>query len=87
MTRSVEKKSVQKHGIRHGCHGFFSVFGTVSRLGGKLLMVLKSGPSPVEVGSLFHCLQGFIHSRWLFMISEPSTVSILGESSGFLSKW
>ena len=40
MTRSVEKKSVQKHGIRHG---FFSVFGAVSGLGGKLLMVLKSG--------------------------------------------
>ena len=31
----------------------------------------------VEVGSLSHYLQGFIHSRWLFGIgiSEPSTVS------------
>ena len=30
---------------------------------------------PVEVGSCFsHYLQGFIHPRWLFGISEPSTV-------------
>ena len=27
------------------------------------------------MGSLSHCLQGFIHPRWLFGISEPSTVS------------
>ena len=32
--------------------------------------------SPVEVGSLSHCLQGFIHPRWLFGISEPSTSSL-----------
>ena len=31
--------------------------------------------SPVEVDSLSHYLQGFIHPRWLFGISEPSTVS------------
>ena len=30
--------------------------------------------SPVEVGSLSHYLQGFIHPRWVFGISEPSTV-------------
>ena len=30
--------------------------------------------SPVEVGSLSHYLQGFIHPRWLFGISEPSKV-------------
>ena len=32
--------------------------------------------SPVEVGSfVFSCLlQGFMHLRWLFEISEPSTV-------------
>ena len=29
--------------------------------------------SPVEVGSLAHYLQGFIHPRWC-RISEPSTV-------------
>ena len=29
--------------------------------------------SPVELGSLFHYLQGFIHPRWC-RISEPSTV-------------
>ena len=32
-------------------------------------------PAPVEVGSLSHYLQGFIHPRWLFGISEPSTLS------------
>ena len=31
--------------------------------------------APVEVGSLSH-LQGFIYPRWLFGISEPSTVVI-----------
>ena len=30
--------------------------------------------SPVGVGSLSHYLQGVIHPRWLFGISEPSTV-------------
>ena len=29
---------------------------------------------PVEVGRLSHYLQGFIHTRWLFGISEESTV-------------
>ena len=33
--------------------------------------------SPVEVGSLSHCLQGFIPSRWFSRrISEPSTVCV-----------
>ena len=30
--------------------------------------------SPSEVGSLPQYLQGFVHLRWLFEISEPSTV-------------
>ena len=31
--------------------------------------------SPVEVGSLSHCLQGFVHSKWFSRpISEPSIV-------------
>ena len=30
--------------------------------------------SPVELDHLPHYLQGFIHPRWLFGISEPSTV-------------
>ena len=34
-------------------------------------------PAPVEVGSLSHYLQVFIHPRWLFGISEPSTVALL----------
>ena len=45
-----------------------------------LFMVQKSG-EPVEVGSLYHYLQGLIHPRWLFGISEPSTVSMLGKYS------
>ena len=33
--------------------------------------------SPVEVGSsLFRYLQGFIHSRWLFGISEPNISTV-----------
>ena len=35
--------------------------------------------SPVEVGSLCHYLQGFLHARWLLGISEPSTVSHLAK--------
>ena len=31
--------------------------------------------SPVEVGSLSHYVHGFLHTRWLIGISEPSTVS------------
>ena len=31
--------------------------------------------APAEVGSLSHYLQAFLHPRWLFGISEPSTVS------------
>ena len=33
-------------------------------------------PAPVEVGSFSHYLQIFLHPRWLFGISEPSTVSL-----------
>ena len=42
-----------------------------------LLMEQESGiNSPVEIGSLSHYLQGFMHPRWLFGISEPSTVPL-----------
>ena len=40
--------------------------------------------SPVEVVGLSHYLQGFIHPRWLFGISEPPTV---GEKNGSLGEW
>ena len=40
-----------------------------------ILLMAGIRRSPVEVGSLSHYLQGFIHLRWLFGISEPSTVS------------
>ena len=33
-----------------------------------------TNPAPVEVGSLSHYLHGFVHPRWLFWISKPSTV-------------
>ena len=44
------------------------------RQGGDLLMVQKSGDSPVDMVNTPTGLQGFIHVRWLFGISEPSTV-------------
>ena len=48
-----------------------------------LLMATRNpANSPVEVGSLSHYLQGCIHPRWLFGISEPSTVLF----SGFLDE-
>ena len=33
-------------------------------------------PAPVEVGSLSHYLQGFIHPRWLFGISSINSIPI-----------
>ena len=42
-------------------------------------MVQKSG-SPVEVGSLSHYLQGFIHPRWLFGISSINSYVSLPET-------
>ena len=43
-----------------------------------LLMVQKSG-QPVEVGSLSHYLQGFIHPRWcrISSINSSSVLKIL----------
>ena len=45
------------------------------------IRLVEGNPSPVDVGSLSHYLQGFIHLRWLgmgFGISEPSTLSAQG---------
>ena len=39
--------------------------------------------SPVEVLSLSHYLQGFKHPRWLFGISEPSTVVSFAQIPSF----
>ncbi len=39
-----------------------------------ILLMAEIRRSPVEVGSLSPYLQGFTHPRWLFGISEPSTV-------------
>ena len=42
-----------------------------------LLMVQKSGDHQFEVGSSSDYFTGvFLHPRWLFGISEPSTVSL-----------
>ena len=41
----------------------------------------KTGQSGVEVGSLSHYLQGFIHPRWLFGISELFSFTFGGERS------
>ena len=47
--------------------------------GGVLLLMVRSKSginSPVEVGSWSKNFQGFVYLRWLFGISEPSTVSL-----------
>ena len=44
------------------------------KLAQELLLMVEIRRSPVEVGSLTYFLQGFIHARWLFGISEPSTI-------------
>ena len=41
-----------------------------------------TNPAPVQVGSLSHYSQGFLHPRWLFGISEPSTVGKAVEPRG-----
>ena len=41
--------------------------------GYSMLQLMATNPAPVEVGSLSHYLQVFIHPRWVFGISEPST--------------
>ena len=48
-----------------------------------LLMVQKSGDAPVEVGSLSHSWQGFIHPRWcrISFISRTCQEVIPKESS------
>ena len=47
-----------------------------------LLMVQKSGDSPVEVGSLSHYLQGFsTHPRWLLGISSINSINGTPKSS------
>ena len=37
-----------------------------------------------SIGSSSHYLQGFIHARWLFGISEPSTVLQVSRPFGVL---
>ena len=34
----------------------------------------ERNPAPVEVGSLSHYLQAFMHPRWLFWISSIKTM-------------
>ena len=34
-----------------------------------VLLMAKIRQSPVEVGSVSHCLQGFIHPRWFRILS------------------
>ncbi len=41
------------------------------------------GNSPVEVGSLSHCLQGLIHLRWLFGISSINGITEFHRISGW----
>ena len=55
------------------------LFDDVNKEAGGIARVTVDGSeirlSPVEVGGSSYCLQGFTHPRWLFGISEPSTVS------------
>ena len=39
------------------------------------LLMAEIRQAPVEVGSLSHYLQGFIHRRWLFGISSINRIS------------
>ena len=60
-------------------NGFFSTYyheswWEVRTLCRKVLVLLMEEILHQLIGSLSHYLQGFIHPRWLFGISEPSTV-------------
>ena len=61
----VTISGVPVFGVRRFIYHLYTVDGSEIR------------PSPVEVGSLSNYLQGFIHPRWLFGISEPSTIWVL----------
>ena len=61
----VTISGVPVFGVRRFIYHLYTVDGSEIR------------PSPVEVGSLSDYLQGFIHPRWLFGISEPSTIWVL----------
>ena len=66
----------RSHGTSLGLHICSSV-RSIHLTEVKLLMVQKSGDHQLRlVVEIYHYLQGFIHPRWLFGISEPSTVSI-----------
>ena len=66
MTRSVKRKT---HGPKTWDPSwiFFGIWDRLS-FGGKTVDGSEIRWSPVEVGSLFHYLQGFLHSRWLFVL-------------------
>ena len=52
---------------------YFCVFPEISRIiHPQLTTVDGRNPAPVDKYSLSHYLQGFIHHRWLFGISEAS---------------
>ena len=64
-----------------GSHGFQELgYGAQQPFWTALLLMEKIQGSPVEVGPLSHYFQGFIHPRWLFKISEPSTILIVGNN-------
>ena len=52
---------------------------------GWLILLMAENFAPVEVGSLAHYLQGFIHSGWLVGF-QPSTVSLISCAFGFGEK-
>ena len=52
------------------------------------ILLMEENPAPVEVGSLSHHLQGFIHPMWLFGISSihciNSCQALRAEFQGFI---
>ena len=58
-----------------GCLIFEPAWVVVLIYDDTVILLMIRNPAPVEVGGVSHYLQGFIHPRWLFRISEPSTVS------------
>ena len=65
-----------------GSHGFQELgYGAQQPFWTALLLMEKIQRSPVEVGPLSHDFQGFYTDpRWLFKISESSTILIVGNN-------
>ena len=70
MLSSLEKLKVSRKHV----HQLFSLAVSTQPVDGK-------NPAPVEVGSLSHDLQGFVHPRRLFGISSINSIKQVGITS------